>query len=67
MRWPDLLSIKHEADGREALIELVNQEIEHLDELLKAHVENADAVAVRTIDRLRRTKRPRARAYATTS
>ena len=36
-RWPDLLLIEQEAEGREALIELVNQEIEHLDELLKSH------------------------------
>ena len=58
MRWPDLLSIQHEAAGREALIELVNREIEYLDELLKAHVENADAVAVRTIERLRQDETP---------
>jgi hypothetical protein len=57
-RWPDLIAIEHEAEGREALIKLVDQQIEHLDELLKAHVENADAVAERTIKRLRMDESP---------
>ena len=52
-RWPDLIPIAHEAEGREALIKLVDQEIEHLDELLKAHALNADAVTEKTVDRLR--------------
>jgi hypothetical protein len=66
-RWPDLLDVKHEAEGREALIELVSGEIEHLDELLKAHAENADAVAENTLNRLRHDDTPegtRNRAYA---
>jgi hypothetical protein len=65
-RWPDLLSIEHEAEGREALVELVSREIEHLDELLKAHAENADAVAENALDRLRHDDTPegsRIRAY----
>ena len=57
-RWPDLRAIKHEADGREALIELVNQELEHLDELLEAHALKADAVAQSTINRLRMDETP---------
>jgi hypothetical protein len=58
MRWPDLLPIEHETEGREALIKLVDQEIDHLDELLKAHALNADAVAEKTLDRLRLDESP---------
>ena len=49
VRWPDLIPIEHEAEGREALIKLVDQEIEHLDELLEAHALNADAVNEKTL------------------
>jgi hypothetical protein len=57
-RWPDLLAIENAAEGREALINLVDREIEHLDELLKAHALNADAVTEKTLDRLRLDETP---------
>jgi hypothetical protein len=57
-RWPDLLPIEHEAEGREAPIKLVDEQIEHLDELLKTHAMNADAVDEKTLERLRLDESP---------
>ena len=42
LTWPSLSEIDGEKKGRRILLEIVNQNIERLDDLIKAHAENAD-------------------------
>ncbi len=40
--WPSLAEIEGESEGRAVLLDIVDQNIDRLDELIKTHVQNAD-------------------------
>ncbi len=50
--WPGLIEIEEESQGRAILLEIVDSNIERLDDLIKAHAENADDQAEGQFERL---------------
>ena len=50
--WPGLIEIEEESQGRAILLDIVDSNIERLDDLIKAHAENADDQAEGQFERL---------------
>ncbi len=50
--WPSLFEIEEKREGRAILLEIVDSNIERLDDLIKAHAENADNQAEGQFERL---------------
>ena len=50
--WPGLIEIEEESQGRAILLDIVDSNIERLDDLIKAHAENADDQAEGLFERL---------------
>ena len=53
VRWPDLFRPRGKDEWKQMLLDLVDQNIEHLSTLLEVHEANADLHAERTVARLR--------------